>query len=85
VEGTLVIGADGQPIAVEVSTDPVSPGASDSEVDADAVEPVEGDLESLAAPAPPATAHKVRAPREGHSEPTGPIGTTLNLFGEEEA
>jgi len=86
VEGTLVIGPDGQPIVVETSTDLVSGERSDTaedETDTEPMEPVEGDLESLAVLSPLAVP-KARAPREGHIEPTGPVGTTLNLFGEDE-
>jgi DNA topoisomerase-6 subunit B len=88
VEGTLVIGSDGQPIVVETSTDLVSSDlleSSPDEVEPEAMEPVEGDLESLAGAASHPTVPKVRSPREGHPEPSGSAPTILNLFGEDEA
>jgi DNA topoisomerase-6 subunit B len=80
LEGTLVIGDDGNPIEAPVDEETAPIADADAQEPA---EPVEGDLESLAAaPSIPAAA-KVRIPREPKAEP--PAGAkTLNLFGEEE-
>jgi DNA topoisomerase VI subunit B len=79
LEGTLVIGDDGNPVEAGAEESPVA----DSEGVQEPPEPVEGDLESLAAaPSNPAPSSKVRAAREPKADPPE-ADKTLNLFGED--
>lgn len=81
MEGTLVIGEDGQPLVpgAVVATD-LPP-----EIDeADLPEPAEGDLESLVDSTPPVA--KAKAPRaEGSHEPSGATAVQASLFGDDDA
>ncbi|HXP91789.1 MAG TPA: DNA topoisomerase VI subunit B [Fibrobacteria bacterium] len=89
IEGTLVIGSDGLPVTMEEIAEgallgPDGPSDGTESSPGAPEDLVEGDLESLASPIQSAAPHKPRGPREVHNEPSGPVGTTLNLFGEDE-
>jgi len=83
LEGTLVIGEDGNPIEAGAQEPPDAEN-SPADNDQESAEPVEGDLESLAAASSiPVVPPKVRAAKEPKVESPA-AAKTLNLFGEDE-